>query len=208
VEARVRTAKPAPPDRGRVPHEARLLAKGRASFEDALMTLPASAKTHNDQAVVVLGTRPILSHNRQGATAMPTRLLLLAVLCLVNIGCAKRSSSLVDGDPFLAPSGSQVAFDSAATAPADPAMQGGPQIRETASVVDNSVRGVEIDYATGATSTSPPEKTEWWHTASAGQASAQTAVVMKDDIKVPESSSVNGRVGHFSVDYGMGTRIK
>jgi hypothetical protein len=136
---------------------------------------------------------------------MPTRLLLLALTCLANAGCANRSSSVVaNGDPFLAPAGTQVAVHDAAATPADTASPSGPQVRETASVVDNTLRGVDVDLATGETSISPPDRKEWWHTASAAQASAEMQTVMKDDIKVPDAASVNRRTGHFSINYGTG----
>ncbi|QDT52321.1 hypothetical protein Pan44_03300 [Caulifigura coniformis] len=139
---------------------------------------------------------------------MPTRLLLLAIFCLPGSSCARSSRAIVDGDPFLAPTSTQVAFDERTAAPVDPPTQSAPQVRETASVVDNSLIGVDVDVASGQTSMSPPEKKEWWHTASAAEASGEMQTVMKDDIKVPDAASVNGRVGHFSVDYGVGTRIK
>jgi hypothetical protein len=112
---------------------------------------------------------------------MHRQLVLTAIACLSAAGCA-RNSAVVAGDPFLSPS-----QDSSKLAVAE-----GAQPRQTVSLDEHRIDQANFEEP------SPVAPGDPWSTAGA----------TNDAIKVPSEQSVNGRVGHFSVDYGMGTRIK
>jgi hypothetical protein len=111
---------------------------------------------------------------------MHQRLVLAAIACLSTAGCA-RNSATVAGDPFLSPS-----QDSSKVAVAEAA-----QPRQTVSLDEHRIDQANFEEPAKL---APAES---WPTAAT-----------ENGIKVPDQQSVNGRVGHFSVDYGMGTRIK
>jgi len=111
---------------------------------------------------------------------MHRQLVLAAIACLSTAGCA-RNSATVAGDPFLSPS-----QDSSKVAVAE-----GAQPRQTVSLDEHRIDQANFEEPAALAPTDP------W-----------SAAATQEAIKVPSQQSVNGRVGHFSVDYGMGTRIK
>jgi hypothetical protein len=112
---------------------------------------------------------------------MHRQLVLAAIACLSTAGCAK-NSAVVAGDPFLTPN-----QDSS-----NVAVAAGAQPKQTVSLDEHRVDQANFEQPAG------PAPSDPWSTAAATH----------DAIKVPSQQSVNGRVGHFSVDYGTGTRIK
>ncbi len=121
---------------------------------------------------------------------------LLVTAGLLAGGCAKNSAAVVDGDPFqthAAAIASHAASESiapAATAPAATA-----QLPDAPAATVTTINVAELQN-------SPPDKAEWWNSLPTAPEAAESG------IKVPAASSVQGRVGHASVSYGMGQIAK
>ncbi|HVJ85329.1 MAG TPA: hypothetical protein VM452_06770 [Caulifigura sp.] len=130
---------------------------------------------------------------------MPSRLLLLALTCLVNTGCAKRSAALVDGDPFNTPGAtvrdSRVPMPDSSESVAVEGIPDDAQLTHTTYEYDRGQVAVDTDLAEASHQASATS--EWWNSPAAMAAA-------KDDVKLPSNSGANGRVGHVSVSYGMG----
>lgn len=129
---------------------------------------------------------------------MHRQLVFAAITCLSATGCAK-DSALVEGDPFLHSTGSPYVAGSTTTttahAPAD--SNSGP----TEVTTDPQGRiGVDFDFSQPNTGASlDPEP---WPAASPATDAAQQA-----GVQIPAGAG-NQRDRHFSVNYGVGTRIR
>lgn len=130
---------------------------------------------------------------------MHQRLLLLALICLVNTGCAKRSSALVEGDPFntqnVTVRDGRVPMPDSSKSVAVEGIPDGSQLTHTTYEYNRVQLSVDTDLTEPATQASATS--EWWNSPAAMAAA-------KDDVKLPSNTGANGRVGHVSVSYGMG----
>ncbi len=140
---------------------------------------------------------------------MCRQLVLAAITCLSTAGCAKNTATVM-GDPFLSSNPDVPVATEQTDAVANgriPAIDnagpfigvdapGGVQTRQTVFVDRDGQR--DGDAETLAPAAMPPDQTEWWKTP------ASADVIARDGVQVPPSGSVQGRIGHASVSYGMG----